>query len=198
PRPTERTRSRARRPGLRPAAKQPSPKARFSHGSPPPIIPRGLRVRPALRRRLSLHGGRQGPDGPTARAPGGPRLPLHARAPSGDAPVVARSRHLGGGPAGGAADQEPSPPRQGSLPGQGRGRAGLGSAPLMPDLLLSCQDLTKSFGAAPLFEGLSFGLVEGDHVGLVGPNGSGKSTLLKILAGLEPPTGGTRSARKRL
>ena len=68
----------------------------------------------------------------------------------------------------------------------------------MPDLLLSCQDLTKSFGAAPLFEGLSFGLVEGDHVGLVGPNGSGKSTLLKILAGLEPPTGGTRSARKRL
>ncbi len=68
----------------------------------------------------------------------------------------------------------------------------------MPELLLSCQDLTKAFGAAPLFEGLSFGLVEGDHVGLVGPNGSGKSTLLKILAGLEPPTGGTRAVRKRL
>ena len=68
----------------------------------------------------------------------------------------------------------------------------------MPELLLSCQDLTKAFGAAPLFEGLSFGVVEGDHVGLVGPNGSGKSTLLKILAGLEPPTGGTRVVRKRL
>ena len=68
----------------------------------------------------------------------------------------------------------------------------------MPELLLSCQDLTKAFGAAPLFEGLSFGLAEGDHVGLVGPNGSGKSTLLKVLAGLEPPTGGTRSVRKRL
>jgi ATP-binding cassette subfamily F protein uup len=68
----------------------------------------------------------------------------------------------------------------------------------MPELLLSCQDLTKAFGAAPLFEGLSFGLAEGDHVGLVGPNGSGKSTLLKILAGLEPPTGGTRAVRKRL
>ncbi len=68
----------------------------------------------------------------------------------------------------------------------------------MPELLLSCQDLRKAFGAAPLFEGLSFGIFEGDHIGVVGPNGSGKSTLLKILAGLEPPSAGTRSARKRL
>jgi ATP-binding cassette subfamily F protein uup len=68
----------------------------------------------------------------------------------------------------------------------------------MPELLISCQDLAKAFGAAPLFAGLSFGLFEGDHVGLVGPNGSGKSTLLKILAGLEPPSAGTRAPRKRL
>ena len=68
----------------------------------------------------------------------------------------------------------------------------------MSDLLLSGQDLAKAFGAAPLFEGLSFGIFEGDHIGLVGPNGSGKSTLLKILAGLEPPSAGTRSVRKRL
>jgi ATPase subunit of ABC transporter with duplicated ATPase domains len=68
----------------------------------------------------------------------------------------------------------------------------------MPELLVSGQDLAKAFGAAPLFEGLSFGLFEGDHVGLVGPNGSGKSTLLRILAGLEPPSAGTRAARKRL
>ena len=68
----------------------------------------------------------------------------------------------------------------------------------MPELLVSCQELSKAFGAAPLFEGLSFGLFEGDHVGLVGPNGSGKSTLLKILAGLEEPSSGTRAARKRL
>ena len=68
----------------------------------------------------------------------------------------------------------------------------------MPELLLSGQDLAKAFGAAPLFEGLSFGIFEGDHIGLVGPNGSGKSTLLKILAGLEPPSAGTRSVRKRL
>ena len=68
----------------------------------------------------------------------------------------------------------------------------------MPDLLLSVKDLAKAFGAAPLFEGLSFGIFEGDHAGLVGPNGSGKSTLLRILAGLEEPSSGERAARRRL
>ena len=62
-------------------------------------------------------------------------------------------------------------------------------------LLLSCQAVSKAFGTRSLFEGLSFGLCEGDHVGLVGPNGSGKSTLLKILAGLETPDRGTRAVR---
>jgi len=68
----------------------------------------------------------------------------------------------------------------------------------LPELLVSCQELSKAFGAAPLFERLALGVFEGDHVGLVGPNGSGKSTLLKILAGVEPPSSGTRAARKRL
>jgi ATP-binding cassette subfamily F protein uup len=64
--------------------------------------------------------------------------------------------------------------------------------------LLSGHDLGKAFGTRTLFAGLSFGLFEGDHAGLVGPNGSGKSTLLKILAGLEPPDRGTRAARSGL
>ncbi|HSD65988.1 MAG TPA: ATP-binding cassette domain-containing protein, partial [Vicinamibacteria bacterium] len=68
----------------------------------------------------------------------------------------------------------------------------------MPELLVSCQEISKAFGAAPLFEGLSLGVFEGDHVGLVGPNGSGKSTLLRILAGLEEPSSGRRAERKRL
>jgi ATP-binding cassette subfamily F protein uup len=66
------------------------------------------------------------------------------------------------------------------------------------ELLVSGQEMSKAFGAAPLFEGLSLGVFEGDHVGLVGPNGSGKTTLLRILAGLEEPSSGTRAARKRL
>jgi ABC transport system ATP-binding/permease protein len=65
-------------------------------------------------------------------------------------------------------------------------------------ILLSCQNLSKSFGARPLFENLSFGLFEGERTGLIGPNGTGKSTLLKILAGEEKPDTGILSLRKGL
>jgi ATP-binding cassette subfamily F protein uup len=65
-------------------------------------------------------------------------------------------------------------------------------------VLLTAESLTKSFTSRPLFEGLSFTVSEGDHVGLVGPNGSGKSTLLKILAGVEESDSGTRAVRKGL
>src|SRR5258708_5096300 len=62
-------------------------------------------------------------------------------------------------------------------------------------LLLSCEAVGKAYGTRHLFDDLSFGLFEGDRVGLVGPNGSGKSTLLKILAAIEEPDRGTRSVR---
>ncbi|MBV9493137.1 MAG: ABC-F family ATP-binding cassette domain-containing protein [Acidobacteria bacterium] len=63
-------------------------------------------------------------------------------------------------------------------------------------VLLSCDGLAKQYTSRPLFEGLSFTLFEGDHVGLVGPNGAGKSTLLKIIAGVEEADSGTRAVRK--
>ena len=65
-----------------------------------------------------------------------------------------------------------------------------------PAPLITLRDVAKSFGGRPVFEGLSFTLAAGDHVGLVGPNGSGKSTLLRIVAGSEEPDAGERIARK--
>ena len=65
-------------------------------------------------------------------------------------------------------------------------------------VLLSCQSLTKSFGARVLFENITLGLNEGEQLGLIGPNGSGKSTLLKILAGLEASDSGTLNLKRML
>ncbi|MEX0775729.1 MAG: ABC-F family ATP-binding cassette domain-containing protein [Phycisphaeraceae bacterium] len=65
-------------------------------------------------------------------------------------------------------------------------------------MLLSCQSLSKSFGARPLFEGVSLGVAVGERLGVIGPNGSGKSTLLKLLAGLELPNTGELVRRQGL
>ena len=65
-------------------------------------------------------------------------------------------------------------------------------------ILLGCRELSKAFGPEPLFEGLSFSIHAGDHIGLIGPNGAGKSTLLRILAGLETADDGSRVPRKNL
>ncbi len=64
-------------------------------------------------------------------------------------------------------------------------------------LLLGCQEIAKAYSAAPLFAALSFGVHDGDRIGLVGPNGCGKSTLLRVLAGLETPDAGTLSLRRQ-
>ena len=61
---------------------------------------------------------------------------------------------------------------------------------------MSCHDLGKQLGSRPLFAGLTFGLHDGDRVGVVGPNGAGKSTLIKILAGVEDPDSGAIALRK--
>jgi ABC transport system ATP-binding/permease protein len=63
--------------------------------------------------------------------------------------------------------------------------------------IVNAQEITKAFGANPLFQNVSFTISDGDRIGLIGPNGSGKSTLLRILAGEVSPDSGEVSFRKR-
>jgi ABC transport system ATP-binding/permease protein len=66
----------------------------------------------------------------------------------------------------------------------------------MPPILIA-QNISKRFGATPLFENLSFAVHDGDRIGLIGPNGAGKSTLLAILGAEQEPDSGEVSFRKR-
>ena len=50
---------------------------------------------------------------------------------------------------------------------------------------LQVENLTKSYGDRLLFGDITFGVNEGDKIGLIAKNGTGKTTLLSILAGLE-------------
>ncbi len=56
----------------------------------------------------------------------------------------------------------------------------------MANPLLQIDSLTKSFGDLLLFNEISFGIAEGDKIGLIASNGSGKTTLLNIISGKEP------------
>jgi ATP-binding cassette subfamily F protein uup len=61
---------------------------------------------------------------------------------------------------------------------------------------LSVEILAKSYDERQLFEGITFGLDQGQKAALVGVNGCGKSTLMKIIAGLEQADRGEVSFRK--
>lgn len=65
-------------------------------------------------------------------------------------------------------------------------------------VLLSAQELSKSYDPKLLFHDLSFDIRVGERIGLIGPNGAGKSTLLKILAGVEVPDEGSCEKRKSI
>lgn len=63
---------------------------------------------------------------------------------------------------------------------------------------LQVDNLTKSFGDLVLFENISFGIAEGQRVGLIAKNGSGKTTLLNIISGKEGHDSGSIVFRRDL
>ncbi len=63
---------------------------------------------------------------------------------------------------------------------------------------LQVENLTKSYGDRMLFDSLTFGVNEGDKIGLIAKNGTGKSTLLRILSGAEAPDSGNVTFRNGL
>lgn len=64
--------------------------------------------------------------------------------------------------------------------------------------ILSLHKISKEFGGRQLFKDLSWGIEEGEHIGLIGPNGAGKSTLLRIITGEQHPDRGEVSKKSGL
>lgn len=60
----------------------------------------------------------------------------------------------------------------------------------MATSFLQVENLTKSYGDRILFEDVTFGVYEGDKIGIIAKNGTGKSTLLNLIAGKESPDSG--------
>lgn len=58
-------------------------------------------------------------------------------------------------------------------------------------IYLQVNELTKSVGDRMLFQDVTFGVSEGDKIGIVAKNGTGKSTMLRIIAGLDDADSGT-------
>ncbi|MDE5653111.1 MAG: ATP-binding cassette domain-containing protein, partial [Muribaculaceae bacterium] len=50
---------------------------------------------------------------------------------------------------------------------------------------LQIENLTKSIGDRMLFRDVTFGVYEGDKIGLIAKNGAGKTTFLNVIAGKE-------------
>lgn len=56
---------------------------------------------------------------------------------------------------------------------------------------LQIENLTKSYGDRMLFDSVTFGVNQGDKIGLIAKNGTGKTTLLRIISGQESPDSGS-------
>ena len=56
--------------------------------------------------------------------------------------------------------------------------------------ILNIEHISKIYGEKKIFDDVSYGINEGDKIGIIGINGTGKTTLLKMIAGLEEPDDG--------
>ena len=56
--------------------------------------------------------------------------------------------------------------------------------------ILNIEHISKIYGEKTIFEDASFGIHEGDKIGIIGINGTGKTTLLRMVAGIEEPDAG--------
>lgn len=56
--------------------------------------------------------------------------------------------------------------------------------------ILNIEHISKIFGEKVIFDDISYGVHDGDKIGIIGINGTGKSTLLKMIAGQEEPDEG--------
>ena len=57
--------------------------------------------------------------------------------------------------------------------------------------LLTCENLSKTYGKKTAITNLNLQIQKGHIIGLLGPNGSGKTTLIKMICGLSTPSSGT-------
>lgn len=64
-----------------------------------------------------------------------------------------------------------------------------------PPVILKAARVTMTFGGLSALTDVSFGLAEGEVLGLIGPNGAGKTTLFNCLTGLYTPTAGSVTLR---
>ena len=65
-------------------------------------------------------------------------------------------------------------------------------------MILTIENLCKTYGEKVLFENVNFSLSSGDKIGIVGVNGTGKSTFIKVIAGLIPQDSGNIIAGKNI
>ena len=60
-------------------------------------------------------------------------------------------------------------------------------------MILELDDISKRFGQLKVADAISFGVTEGEALGIVGPNGAGKTTLFSLIGGaLRPDRGRVR------